>query len=517
MTNSTTCTSDAVVNNKYVRNLSSNKDEILTKTKDKKLRGSLKRKEKHFEIAAKNATRAEILQTQAKGHLEAEGMEKTYKFTQVELKAAVDVQTARKQFDLSLTPLGPYRIQYTHNGRHVVLAGKKGHIAQMDTLRMTVETEFHVNETVRDVVHLHNHTFIAVAQHKFTYIYDNTGAEVHCLRDLTAPQKLSFLPHHFLLATMGHGVMNYRDTSTGKIVVQHRTKLGHCHSFTQNPWNAVMHIGNAAGVVSLWTPNFTSAAVKMQCHRGPVESMAIHANGHYMVTSGVDRLVKLWDLRTYQELYSYQMTSPGTSVDVSQEGLLAVGFGPNVQVWKDVWSSKQQSPYLTHRPGGTTSPHVRFQPFEDIVAVGHSKGFSQLIVPGAGTAALDTYAANPYQSSKQRRETEVRSLLEKLRPEMITLSPDRIGQVTRPAEQVLVDGKKVAFAANHPGKEKEPPRIKNKKRGRGKISNRLRNKQRNVLDEERIKQQAQQKEKKQDKTAPELPKTTCLTRFKARE
>lgn len=60
-----------------------------------------------------------------------------------------------------------------------------------------------VKETTKDVTFLHNELFFAAAQKKYVYIYDKRGLEVHCLRDFVAPQVLEFLPHHFLLASVG--------------------------------------------------------------------------------------------------------------------------------------------------------------------------------------------------------------------------------------------------------------------------------------------------------------------------
>lgn len=51
------------------------------------------------------------------------------------------MNTAREMFDLSLPDLGPYAIDYTKNGRFLLLGGRKGHLALMDTLRMDIQME----------------------------------------------------------------------------------------------------------------------------------------------------------------------------------------------------------------------------------------------------------------------------------------------------------------------------------------------------------------------------------------
>jgi U3 small nucleolar RNA-associated protein 7 len=100
---------------------------------------------------------------------------------------------------LKLEDLGPYRVDYTRNGRELLLAGRKGHVATMDWRNGRLGCELQLGETVRDARWLHNNQYFAVAQRKHVYIYDHAGVELHCLNKYIEPVFLDFLPYHFLL------------------------------------------------------------------------------------------------------------------------------------------------------------------------------------------------------------------------------------------------------------------------------------------------------------------------------
>ncbi|CAI8025621.1 Probable U3 small nucleolar RNA-associated protein 7 [Geodia barretti] len=388
-------------------------------------------KEKHAELAARTSARMELLLNEDAGCVEAEGAERTFRYRQSEMAAAVPVAAAQNYFDLQLEQLGPYSLSYSRNGRNLLIGGAKGHIATMDWREKRLVTEFNVREAVRDVQFLHNEMLFAVAQKRSVYIYDHTGMELHCLKRHSHVNRLTFLPYHFLLVTADdHGTLRYLDTSTGQSVAEIRTRLGALKCVAQNPRNAVVQLGHFNGSVSLWSPSVSSPLAKIQCHRGPLTSLAVDTPGHYLLTAAMDSTVKVWDMRTYQPLHTYKMPRPAISMDISGRGLLAVGRGRQVSIWRDVFSQKQLSPYLTHGVKGEICS-LQFCPFEDCLGIGHALGFSSMLTPGSGEPNFDALEANPFQTKRQRQEAEVKQLLEKIPPELIQIESDSIARLRK--------------------------------------------------------------------------------------
>ena len=101
-----------------------------------------------------------------------------------------------------------------------------------------------------------------------------------------------------------------------------------------------------------------------RCLQGPVLSVAADPTGRHMVTTGADGQVKVWDLRTYQPLHAYFSPSPATCCDISQRGMLAVGWGRRINIWKDALTSKQRSPYMTHTLQAGQLRDFHFCPYE---------------------------------------------------------------------------------------------------------------------------------------------------------
>jgi U3 small nucleolar RNA-associated protein 7 len=434
----------------------------------------------------------------------------------------------------------------------------------VDWNKYAVSAEFHVHETVRDAVFLHNHNLFAVAQKKYAYIYDHTGAEVHVMRNHAEPAALEFLPYHFLLASIGSaGWLKYQDVSTGALVAEHRTKLGSCDVLRQNPWNAVLCCGHSNGAVTMWTPNMSTAAVKIAAHKGPVTALAVDSGGRYMVSGGMDGRLKVWDVRKMREVHSYFTATPARSIDVSQRGMVAVGFGSHVQVWgrdfalegakgglldkvnlppplprkarkagagagaggveedevdedeeegpdmsnpfvrralavSESGVKKAVSPYMRHELPGRAVATLRFRPYDDVLAIGHSGGLASIIVPGSGEPSYDTLEADPYAGKKARQEAEVHALLDKLAPSMISLEPSAVGAVDRTAPAVRAKEARDAAAA---AKEAAGPPAEKKRKRRG-IRKALK-KQANIITEQKVALLEKLKEEKAARSSKE--------------
>lgn len=438
------------------------------------------RKEIYLEYATEQAARTELLLQETAGQLEADEEEITASYRQEEIAANVDLQSAAKHFRLKLD-FGPYTMRYTKNGRHLLLGGRRGHVAAFDWVTKKLHCEFNVMESVSDVQWLHVPTMYAVAQKEWVYFYDKKGTELHCVKRLSRVNRLDFLPYHFLLAAGNSvGYASWLDVSIGELVGNFNTGLGDIRHMRHNPSNGVLCIGGGKGVVSMWSPKVREPLAKLLCHSTAMTALTVDPKGVHLVTAGLDRMVKVWDLRNLNEtpLAIFRLRLPANEVEVSQRGMLALSQGTYLETYTDVLhgggtANSNKLPYLRQRCDAFVHG-MRFCPYEDVLGVSTANGFQSLLVPGSGEPNYDALEDNPYETSKQRREHEVHALLEKIPPELITLDPNEITGVDAPTLQEKVDAKRQLFHL-------KPPRInmkmRHKMKGRGGSAKAARNKQ----------------------------------------
>jgi U3 small nucleolar RNA-associated protein 7 len=422
--------------------------------RDKKLAGALRHGERLARDAVASAAAAHAWLAPAEpGGVEAEPgtLERTWRASQAELATLAERGAARGAFDWTLPDLGPYAVDYSPSGRHLLLAGARGHLALADVVDAKLHAELFVRERVHDAVFLHNETFFAAAHGGSVFLYDKRGVELHAARAHAGATRLAFLKQHFLLASAGAGgVVRWQDVTTGEVVAERATRLGDTRALTVNPWNAVLVAGHGGGTVTMWTPNSAVPVVRMLAHAGPVVAAAVDPTGRHLVTAGADRQVRVFDVRTFKPLHAYYSRPPVAALAVSQRGLVAVASPTGVVVWRGGLHAKAADPYLRVDlpPGAASLRDVAFRPFEDVLAVGHGAGVRCALVPGAGEPNLDSFVADPYAPKRARQEGEVRALLDKLPADSIVLDPTSIGKVAREPKEVRDARAAEAAAAN---------------------------------------------------------------------
>lgn len=178
--------------------------------------------------------------------------------------------------------------------------------------------------------------------------------------------------------------------------------------------------------------------------------------------------MKIWDIRnTYKCLYDYFTPSAAVASDFSDTGCLGVAMGKEVQVWRNSGKQKQKMPYMKYK----APSHVRtlkFMPFEDVMGIGHDEGYSQIVAPGTGEANFDAFEANPFATTKQRQESLVHGLLEKLHPDSISLRANTIGAIDTATHELKEREKKEDEEAALRENAKKEQKKKKKMRGKGK-------------------------------------------------
>lgn len=460
----------------------------------------------HVIRTRKSNRNATVLHSDAPGLLVPQSdLEHTYHFTQAQLKPHIDLATHAKSdfnLDLSDSRLSPYHTaQFSRSSRSMLIASRLGHVSLFDWRSLKLRSELTLNETVRAATFLHDDSFFALAQKRFVYIYDAQGLQIHTLKTHREPDNLVFLPHHLLLASTSaraapHGHLVYTDTSTGHVVSEcnyafRQFRLNDATDAAVNYSNGVVHLAHTSGVVSMWSPSSSRPMARMFTHRSSVNHVAVAQNGNWMVTTGEDTRLCFWDLRTFRKMFETTLPASPSALCVSQRQLIALSFGATVQIWSPFSKAyglsiaqQRSQPYMRQTYSGNRVTSLHFCPFEDVLAVCHETGVRNMIVPGAGEPNFDTRAPNPYETRKQRRQNEVRTLIDKLPPATIMLDPSNVGTVDKDPVQRVREIQEIQDRANLNKIERRA--LKKKQKGRSKISKRLKKIQGNASEARKI-------------------------------
>ncbi|GKT15095.1 WD repeat-containing protein WDR46/Utp7 like protein, partial [Aduncisulcus paluster] len=385
-----------------------------------------------------------------------------------------------KNWALTGLKLGPFKQKFDPTGNFMLLAGKKGYIGLIDYKNRQPLHEIVTGKYISDITFLNNHKMFAVAFPDTTCIYDTmTSAEVVKLSQHVNPIALDYLIHHFLLVSISdRGYISWEDTSMAKHISKFHMHCGVPCSLTHNPQTAVSFVGQRDGVVSLWSPSCKDFLMKIRTHGTSVNHIKIDMSGRTMVTVGQRNDMRLWDLRNpSKHLHEFDFsTEPSIhSLDISDNGCVGVCMGTSVKLAgsicsvcpkenkrnssrrrRDLIQSSVPSSSSSLSEAGdvstadssavsdalsSTSPmseitlfsqlykgiderpnYITFSPFRDSIVVGFDGGIRCIPVPNVSDPLYDSFFYNPHMDKKQFQECEVKSLLEKLKPDMIKMS-----------------------------------------------------------------------------------------------
>lgn len=452
------------------------------------------------------------------GYIIPDEGEETTEYTQDDIKQNVDITSATKSFKLNLEQFGPYNINYTRNGHHLLLGGKKGHLAAFNWISKQLYCEFSVMEEICAIQWLHLETMFAVAQKKWVHFYDNKGTEIHCVKRMQNVSQLQFLPYHFLLATgSDDGWLKWLDVSIGEMVAEYRCLDDKVSIMKQNPSNAVICVGSAKGVVSMWTPSVNKPLARILCHNSPITAMVFSPSGSKMVTTGLDRKIKLWDSRNFKEPLSQYVTKlPVNNVSLSQKNVLAISMGDVCEIFTNVnlGNSSSLNSYLRHIDDSQITS-LEFVPYEDVLGIGTQKGFSSILVPGSGEANFDTLEQNPFRTKMQRREQEVKALLEKIPSDLISLDASQIVSVDVERFEEKVKAKPAPFIPMQKLNEKKLSKKSGVEKSKVKKSHNEQMKQ-HMLKSAKMEELREKKNNKKNKSSDDDINQNVLDRFKTK-
>ncbi|OAG32822.1 U3 small nucleolar RNA-associated protein 7 [Nematocida sp. ERTm5] len=359
----------------------------------------------------KNKNKYGILDTTKKGVILSDRI-----ITTDEIMKSVDIGSKERVYKLSMDN-GPYTVRYSISGDTVMYIGQE-EVKSINTIGLTVNTERMLNDKVYDGTFLHSGSFYALAQSKAVYVYDKMGVELHVIREARGVRSLKFLQDHFLLATVSdNGYLRYQDTTIGKCVSEIKTKERDS-TLEVDRTNGVVYLTGQSGTVSLWSPRSSEYLSKVLCHRSKVRHCKVSDDG-CMLYTGSKNEVKTWDIRNmFKPIKEISLPGLIREMSISQMGKLAVSQRSGVIVY-----NKHLHPEVQHSIGRDLAHSLTFMPYEDILTIGSTSGVENIIIPGSGRT-IYRRNENPNLSRKEKRNSEVRRILEKIPADLISLEND---------------------------------------------------------------------------------------------
>ncbi|KAI5181792.1 U3 small nucleolar RNA-associated protein 7 [Nematocida sp. AWRm80] len=382
----------------------------------KKHQQNVQKKKEAYEKYSTAKDKYDILNTTSKGTLSVRET-----VTTDDIEDYLNEPIKEKAYKLHMEK-GPYKVRYTPSGDSMLCVGKT-EVKTVNTQTLNAEVETELYDDLYDGTYLHSNAFYALAQSKAVYIYDRDGVELHVLRSHVGARALTFLQDHFLLTSFSdRGMLRYHDTTIGKLVSEISTKERGI-AMTHDRSNGVVYLAGASGHISLWTPRTSEYLSKVLCHKSRVNNIQVSENGSILYTTAGGDLSQ-WDIRNmFQPLSTESYGMPITSLTVSQTGLIALASRNRVNI-----INQQNELVLSHHTARSITHSLSFMPYEDVLTIGTIHGIENIIVPGAGQELYRRHE-NPKASKTEKKNAEIRRILEKIPADMIALENETATEV----------------------------------------------------------------------------------------
>lgn len=196
----------------------------ILKTNDRKLHDKLTKVFLKQKIRRQALSTLNRYATSQVSQVELEDHEHMLQFRQEHLKPLLSVQNQSQVYKLELFP-GEFVLDYSNNGRNLLLSGTSGQTALLDWKHKNLLCELQLKEPVRACKFMHLN-FFALAQKNNCFIYDFQGLEVQQLDNVIEPMHLEYLPYHYLLTSLTKwGKLIFTDASIGQTVAEIKTKI----------------------------------------------------------------------------------------------------------------------------------------------------------------------------------------------------------------------------------------------------------------------------------------------------
>ncbi|ORD94740.1 WDR46 [Enterospora canceri] len=388
------------------------KFDILVKKNEKEN----KLNEMYSEIAHGNKREAKLLKRVKLGYSE-------HLLEQEYIKENVNLYTKEKAIKLDLeTKPHPYNTCYNQNGSHSLIWNRDGFAASFGTQSLMLDFESDFTE-ISTATYLHSERYIALGQ-ECLYIYNNRGVELHAVRSIKNILQSNFLPDHFLLGCMcctsTSNKLKYLDTTSGEIAAELDIKfkpVASCH------FDGIICLGDRRGVVDLVAPKQPEPLMKIKVHRNIKE---LKRGKDKLYVSTYDNKIKTFDLRNYFKPLQEISTKYTDKMAISTNGTVALGGGSTVVLF-DPNEAKINQEITT----ATNIGSLEFNPFEDILTVTTRNKYESFVAPQSSDIRYNADVISPYMTKNEKREMEVKKLLEKIPPEMISYNSELISKIRR--------------------------------------------------------------------------------------